>query len=110
MLLTKLRHVHAGGDPAAYLVPDEALTGYMRHCATRIGDAYFRTPRETVKGFLDLLALLDQHPGIGWQPLLDQVDLPPVDPEADEPAERARRAPGQQDETSLDDELHTFRL
>ena len=111
VLLTKLRHVHAGGDLAAYLVPDEALTGYMRHCATRIGDAYFRTPRETVKGFLDLLALLDQHPGIGWQPLLDQVDLTPVDPEADEPAELEPAEPRvQQDETSLDDELHTFRL
>ena len=111
VLLTKLRHVHAGGDPTAYLVPDDALTGYMRHCATRIGDAYFRTPRETVKGFLDLLALLDQHPGIDWQPLLDQVDLTPVDPEADEPAELEPAEPrAQQDETSLDDELHTFRL
>ena len=109
MLLTKLRHVHAGGDPTAYLVPDEALTGYMRHCADPDRcHACFRTPRETVKGFLDLLALLDEHPGIGWQPLLDQVDLTPVDPEADEPA-RAR-GPSSRTKTSLDDELHTFRL
>jgi hypothetical protein len=78
VLLTKLRHVYAGGDPAGYLVPDEALTAYMTHCATRIGDAYFRTPRETIRGFLDLLALLDQHPDLEWSTLLATVDLTPA--------------------------------
>jgi hypothetical protein len=97
----------------------------MRHCATRIGDAYFRTPRETVKGFLDLLALLDQHPEIGWQALLNQVDLTPLEPEPDHSENDSAdlgsadlgsadtdiaRARSDRDETSVDDELHTFRL
>jgi hypothetical protein len=77
VLLTKLRHVYASGDPAAYLVPDDALIGYMRHCAARIGDAYFRTPRETIKGFLDMLALLDQNPGLDWRSVIDAVSLAP---------------------------------
>jgi hypothetical protein len=76
VLLTKLRHVHAGGDPARYLVPDEALTAYMAHCAARLGDAYFRTPRETIRGFLDLLAMLEQHPDLRWPALVKTVDLP----------------------------------
>ena len=63
----KLRHVYAGGDPAAYLVPDEALTAFMEHCAARIGDAYFRTPRNTIKEFLDLLAVLEQNPAPDWR-------------------------------------------
>jgi P-loop Domain of unknown function (DUF2791) len=75
VLLTKLRHVYAGGDPARYLVPDQALTGYMAHCAARLGDAYFRTPRETVRGFLDLLALLEQHPDLPWSSLIGSVEL-----------------------------------
>ena len=73
VLLTKLRHVYAGGDPARYLVPDEALTAYMTHCAARLGDAYFRTPRETIRGFLDLLALLEQHPDLRWPELIGSV-------------------------------------
>jgi len=77
VLLTKLRHVYASGDPTAYLVPDDALIGYMRHCASRIGDAYFRTPRETIKGFLDVLALLDQNPGLDWSSVIDAVNLAP---------------------------------
>jgi hypothetical protein len=77
VLLTKLRHVYAFGDPAAYLVPDDALIGYMRHCAMRIGDAYFRTPRETIKGFLDMLALLDQNRGLDWRSVIDAVSLAP---------------------------------
>lgn len=75
VLLTKLRHVYASGDPAAYLVPDDALLGYMRYCASRIGDAYFRTPRETIKGFLDMLAVLDQNPGLDWRSVIDASPL-----------------------------------
>jgi hypothetical protein len=77
VLLTKLRHVYAAGDPDAYLVPDEALTAYMEHCAARIGDAYFRTPRESIKGFLDLLALLDQNPHLDWRAVIGAVRLTP---------------------------------
>jgi hypothetical protein len=75
VLLVKLRHVYASGDPARYLVPDDALLAYLRYCAARVGDAYFRTPRETIKGFLDLLALLDQNPGLDWRSVIDTVDL-----------------------------------
>jgi hypothetical protein len=78
VLLTRLRHVYAGGDPARYLVPDQALTAYMAHCAARLGDAYFRTPRETIRGFLDLLALLEQHPDLQWSTLVGTVELNPV--------------------------------
>ena len=66
VLLGKLRHVYAAGDPAAYLVPDEALHAFMAHCSTRIGDAYFRTPRTTIKEFVDLLAVLEQNPAAHW--------------------------------------------
>jgi hypothetical protein len=84
VLLTKLRHVYAAGDPAAYLVPDDALLGYMRHCSTRIGDAYFRTPRETIKGFLDLLALIDQNPGLDWTSVIESVEVGTAEPDDDE--------------------------
>lgn len=94
VLLTKLRHVYASGDPARYLVPDEALTAYMAHCARRVGDAYFRTPRDTIRGFLGLLALVDQHPHLRWSELLDTVEVTPT--------------PGP--DLTADDELTSFRL
>ena len=77
VLLTKLRHVFASGDPNAYLVPDEALTAFMNHCASRIGDAYFRTPRTTIKEFVDLLAVLEQNPGVKWSDLIARVEIAP---------------------------------
>ena len=97
VLLTKLRHVYAAGDPARHLVPDEALTAYMAHCAGRLGDAYFRTPRETIRGFLDLLALLDQHAGLHWSALINTVDLTGGPDSPDAPS-------------TDDDELTSFRL
>ncbi|MDI1288869.1 MAG: ATP-binding protein [bacterium] len=77
LLLTRLRHVFAAGDPSAYLLPDEALTAFMSHCSARVGDAYFRTPRTTIKEFVNLLAVLDQNPGTDWVQLVGAVDLAP---------------------------------
>ncbi|TCU13742.1 ATP-binding protein [Rhizobium sullae] len=75
-LLERLRDVFATGNPDHWLVPDEALTAFMDHCANRIGDAYFRTPRNTVKAFVDLLAIIEQNPQVKWQDLLGQVEVP----------------------------------
>lgn len=75
VLLQKLRHVYAGGDPDQYLVPDEALTAFMAHCSETIGDTYFRTPRSTIKEFVNLLAILDQNPEADWSELVGSVDV-----------------------------------
>lgn len=118
VLLMKLRHVQASGDPGAYLLPDEGLHAYMAHCSQRIGDAYFRTPRNTIKGFLDLLAVLEQNPALHWSDLIGTVqlateanpDLEPLDEEADAagftPAAPAAAFPAAAD----DDDLATFKL
>ncbi|MGY3647567.1 hypothetical protein ACVWW2_002858 [Bradyrhizobium sp. LM4.3] len=63
VLLGNIRMVFASGDPSKYLVPDEALTGFMEHCDRKIGEAYFRTPRSTVKAFVHMLSVLEQNPG-----------------------------------------------
>jgi hypothetical protein len=75
VLLGKLRHVFASGDPDQYLVPDDGLTSFMTHCATRVGDAYFRTPRTTIKEFVNLLAVLEQNPGVDWSTLITRVEI-----------------------------------
>lgn len=77
ILLTKLRHVMAMEDEAAYLLPDQGLHAFLAHCSEVIGDAYFRTPRNTIKAFLDLLAVLDQNPGTDWRALLGHVAVEP---------------------------------
>ena len=77
VLLQNVRNVFAGGNPEAYLVPDEALTAFMHHCQNRIGEAYFRTPRNTIKAFVHLLNVLEQNPEKKWQALLDQVPVTP---------------------------------
>lgn len=75
ILLRNLRHVFASGDSSRYLVPDEALTAFLAHCSRKIGDAYFKTPRNTIKAFVDLLAVLEQTPELKWFQLIDQVQV-----------------------------------
>lgn len=81
VLLGNIRMVFASGDPSKYLVPDEALTGFMEHCDRKIGKAYFRTPRSTVKAFVHMLSVLEQNPGASWEDLLDRIPIAPDAPE-----------------------------
>lgn len=75
VLLHKLRHVYASGDVAKYLLPDAAIPAFMEHCAKRLGDAYFRTPRTTITAFINLLAVLEQNSSADWKDLLGYVEL-----------------------------------
>lgn len=87
ILLERLRNVFAYGDTSKYLVPDEALQAFMNHCSKKIGDSYFRTPRTTIKAFLDFLAILDQNPA-HWSELIEQTtvvkDQGPLDADIEE--------------------------
>lgn len=75
LLLGKIRHVYAGGKADDYLLPDPAIARFMEHCASRIGDSFFRTPRTTITSFINLLAILEQNPGTDWQALIGKVDV-----------------------------------
>lgn len=98
VLLQKLRHVYASGEPQHYLLPDEALLQFMEHCNQRLGEAYFRTPRTTITAFINLLAVLEQNPGTDWRDLIGSVEVPTDNV-------------GQSDLTvEQDDELATFKL
>jgi hypothetical protein len=103
VLLGKLRHVQAGGDPDAYLLPDEALQAFMAHCGQRLGAEYFRTPRTTIKAFVQLLAVLEQNTTADWRQLVGQAE---VEPDRGPDPDLVER------DSSVDDdeELATFRL
>lgn len=75
VLLENIRHVQAGGDEEGYLVPNEALRAFMNHCASQVGDRFYRNPRETVKQFTQFLAILDQNPSLDWRELVEEVEL-----------------------------------
>ncbi len=75
ILLKNLRNVFASGDISKYIVPDEALNAFLAHCSNQIGDSYFRTPRNTIKAFVDFLAILEQNPSLQWNELIKKVNI-----------------------------------
>ncbi|MND11888.1 hypothetical protein D3C87_347850 [compost metagenome] len=104
ILLKNLRHVYASGDPSQYLVTDEALHGFLQHCHKSIGSAYFQTPRNTIKAFLDLLSVLDQHRDLNWESLISSTKIAPDAPSdfantSDEDEDES--VDGEQDKTAL---------
>ena len=75
VLLQNIRHVQASGDQGQDLVPDEGIEAFMAHCSEKIGDAHFRTPRSSVKAFVNLLMAVEQNPQVQWSDLVDKVVL-----------------------------------
>ena len=97
VLLSNIRRVMQGNECP---IPDEALTAFMAHCSNRIGDAYFRTPRNTVREFVNLLSVLEQNPDTDWRVLLGSVD----------PAEGQKQGSDLVGIDEEDDELASFKL
>ncbi len=97
VLLANLRRVVQGDEPE---LPDAALKGFMAHCSERIGSAYFQTPRNSVKAFVDLLAILEQNPEADWRKLLNETEIP-----ADQGDDMADIR-----DSNEDDDLATFKL
>jgi hypothetical protein len=114
VLLERLRLLWAYGDAGKLPVPDSALHAFLRHCATKIGDAYFRTPRNTIRGFLDLLAVLEQNPGTSWETLLGAIELRVDGPQAltdiDDQAAESPPSPAGRPNGAGSDGLAGFRL
>lgn len=75
VLLCNIRNVFAGGNKDKYILPDEALKAFLEHCSKNIGDAYFRTPRNTIKAFVDLLSIVEQNPDLSWQSLIGNIRI-----------------------------------
>ena len=107
VLLQKIRAVYGSDETRKLEVDDEALKAFMSHCSRRIGDAYFKTPRNTIVAFVNMLAVLEQNPNVNWHDLIEQVEVPTesnpdlVPLPADEPTP---------DAPSSSDDLSSFRL
>ena len=83
--------MHAGADATEVVLPDEGIVTYLRDCNERMGAAYFQTPRDTVKDFVNLLNILQQDRSIDWRSLLQSktfVSAPvPTPLDVDRPAD-----------------------
>lgn len=110
VLLCNIRNVFANGDTSRYLLPDEGLTAFLHHCSQNIGEAYFRTPRNTIKAFVDLLSVLEQNPEIKWQSLIENIHVENETDPSLVTLDNHQSARNADNSPSDDDELTTFQL
>ncbi|TWT31794.1 ATP-binding protein [Blastopirellula retiformator] len=73
VLLDNIRRVHAGGDSESSPLPNDGIIAYLQDCNTRMGAAYFQTPRDTVRDFVNLLNMLQQDSNKSWQDHLQAI-------------------------------------
>ena len=75
VLLDKIRLLYAFNDEEKSKLPKDAIEIFMQHCAKRVGDHYFRTPRTAITAFINLLAVLEQNPGTDWKQLIGGINV-----------------------------------
>lgn len=73
ILLQKIRGLFS--EKIVSSISDEMLIAFMQHCSKQIGESYFRTPRNTIKTFIQLLSVLDQNSHLKWQDLIGEVKI-----------------------------------
>ena len=112
VLLHNIRNIFAYYNEDNYLVPDEALSKFLIHCSSRIGEAYFKTPRNTIKAFVDLLSILEQNPELKWVELLKDININREEDESmlgfDVASDSNNEEQNEQNDN--DDELVSFKL
>jgi P-loop Domain of unknown function (DUF2791) len=99
VLLTKLRSLFSPRADGSPVIGDDGIQGFMQHSSKSLGSNYFRTPRTSIRAFVQLASVLDQNPSATWQQVLNMVTLEPD-------SETANAAPVE----APDDQLATFRL
>lgn len=75
VLLERIRAVFAYSDESKFLVPNEALDAFLNHCKKTIGDSYFRTPRNTIRAFVQLLSVLEANPDLKCENLIGETTI-----------------------------------
>jgi hypothetical protein len=106
VLLTKIRAVFASADGAAEQIDDDGIHAFMEHCQKRVGEAYFRTPRSTIKEYVSLLSVLEQNPGVSLPDLIGDIQLQ----EEENPDLLPLEEDASNGDEGDDDALTTFRL
>ncbi|MGH9425272.1 MAG: ATP-binding protein [Terriglobia bacterium] len=101
VLLSNIRAIMQEGEE---FLSDQVLEAFMAHCSDRIGEAYFRTPRNTVTAFVNLLAVLEQNPGVEWSDLIEELDV------AEDPGDDMRDVDENVGAILKSEELASFRL
>jgi hypothetical protein len=97
VLLQRIRRLYTGDGSAGLDLPDEALETFLDHCERRIGEAYFKTPRETIRAFVQFGSVLEQNAGTQWTDLIERVEVRREEVETDV-------------DPQIDDELSELRL
>ena len=97
VLLGNIRRVMEVSDE---MLPADAIQVFMEYCSRRIGDSYFRTPRNTVTAFVNLVSVLEQNPDAEWRSLIGKVEITQDTGPGDEDDEKGEE----------DDELASFTL
>ena len=111
VLLHNIRVVFASGDTTRFLIDDAGIKQFMNHCASTLGAEFYLTPRDAVKGFVQLLSIIEQNPGATWHWVLNEMRIDQsVDPEAGPPLPDDEHPSGTVVPGSEDDDLASFKL
>lgn len=82
LLLINIQKVFESSSEGRQLIDEAGVHAFMDHCNQTIGSAYFKTPRETVRAFVNLMSMLDMYEDKHWRDFIGEIKLKEdVDPD-----------------------------
>lgn len=75
VLLKRLRDVYVNGDANRFRASDEQIEQFMKHYAGRLGERYFKNPRNTIRQFIDVLSVMEQNANVTWESLVGTLKI-----------------------------------
>lgn len=74
ILLKNINNVFSSGFEKSIL-EEKDIEQFMIHCNKKIGAQYFKTPRNTIKEFINLLSILEQNKSIALSDVIDKIEI-----------------------------------
>ena len=75
VLLHKLQDIFCSIDAKQVLLNEEGIKAYFTKAYSHMGSEEFMNPRDLIKGFLDLLSVLETNPGKSWMDFLGPLNV-----------------------------------
>ena len=81
-LVSRVRDIYDSGDSISNKGDDQLVVDYLAHCRSKLGSQLFTSPRNVIRGYLNLRDVIEGNPSCNTTELLQSSEIEPdLDPD-----------------------------
>ena len=81
-MVSRVRDIYDSGDSISNKGDDQLVVDYLAHCRSKLGSQLFTSPRNVIRGYLNLRDVIEGNPSCNTTELLQSSEIEPdLDPD-----------------------------